>query len=253
MATSTKPPSDDIDRQWFIIGRWQEYEGEARANLLRIIGIAAFYIVELVNYYGLNLGFVEMPKQVDLPFHQAITALALGWAVIALGIHVCLTQRIFPAILKYLSTGCDIVLLTAIVMVADGPRSPLIVDYLLIIILTTLRFNLSLIRFAAVGSMAGCSAMRNGLPAMICACRVTRQFGPPGARNSRRPFPGGEFLDEFSRIWRFPGGRPPIGLTSPGRQFRLRAAPFRLTVRRGLDLERLPRGAYEFAPPIVIL
>ncbi len=45
---------------------------------------------------------------------------------------------------------------------------------------------------------------------------------PPG---NRRPFPGGEFLDKFSRIWRFPGGRPPIGLTSPGRQFRLRAAP----------------------------
>jgi len=24
------------DRQWFIVGRWQEYEGEGRANLLRI-------------------------------------------------------------------------------------------------------------------------------------------------------------------------------------------------------------------------
>ncbi len=155
MPDAIKPSANDIDRQWFIIGRWQEYEGEARANLLRIIGIAAFYIVELINYYGLQLGWIEMPKVVELPFHQAITALAVTWAGIALCIHLCLTQHIFPAILKFLSTACDIVLLTSILMVADGPRSPLIVGYLLIIVLTTLRFNLPLIRFAAIGSMAG--------------------------------------------------------------------------------------------------
>ena len=37
------------DRQWFIVGRWQEYEGEGRANLLRIAGIGAFYCIELAN------------------------------------------------------------------------------------------------------------------------------------------------------------------------------------------------------------
>jgi hypothetical protein len=147
--------SAEIDRQWFIIGRWQEYEGEARANLLRIIAIAAFYIVELINYYGLSLRFIEMPKVVELPFHRAVTALAVTWAAIALCIHLCLIQHVFPSILKYLSTACDIVLLTAILTVADGPKSPLIVGYLLIIVLATLRFNLPLIWFAAAGSMAG--------------------------------------------------------------------------------------------------
>ena len=34
------------DRQWFIVSRWQQYEGEARANLLRIVGIGSFYIIE---------------------------------------------------------------------------------------------------------------------------------------------------------------------------------------------------------------
>jgi hypothetical protein len=61
------------DRQWFIVGRWEEYEGEGRANLLRAVGLAAFYTVELLNYHGLSLGFLQMPKVVDRPFHLAMT------------------------------------------------------------------------------------------------------------------------------------------------------------------------------------
>jgi hypothetical protein len=155
MTIQVESPSGDADRQWFIVGRWQEYEGEARANVLRIIGIAAFYLVELVNYHGLRLGFIEMPKVVDQSFHQAVTALAVAWTMVALGVLFCLRQRVFPALLKFISTGCDIVLLTGILIVADGPRSPLVVGYFLVITLSTLRFNLPLIRFAAVGSMAG--------------------------------------------------------------------------------------------------
>jgi hypothetical protein len=40
---------ENADRQWFISGRWQEYEGESRANLLRVAGIALFYLIELLN------------------------------------------------------------------------------------------------------------------------------------------------------------------------------------------------------------
>ena len=46
-------------------------------------------------------------------------------------------------------------LLTGILTVADGPRSPLVVGYFLLIVLSTLRFNLPLVRVATVGSMAG--------------------------------------------------------------------------------------------------
>ena len=37
---------DTHERQWFIVSRWQEFKGEGRANLLRLIGIAVFYAVE---------------------------------------------------------------------------------------------------------------------------------------------------------------------------------------------------------------
>jgi len=145
------------DMPWFIVGRLQEFAGEERANVLRAIGIASFYALELINYYGLNLGFLELQPvaDVDEKFHRAVTLLAVAWTMVALGILLCLRSRVFPASLKYISTGCDIILLTSILMVADGPRSPLVVGFFLVIVLSALRFRLGLIRFSALGSMAG--------------------------------------------------------------------------------------------------
>ncbi len=143
------------DRQWFIVGRWQEYEGESRANLLRIVAIAAFYVVELINRYGLDLGFIEVPRIRDAPFHHAVTALAVAWTMAALGVLLSLRLQFFPTSLKFVSTACDVMFLTAILTVADGPRSPLVLGYLLVIALATLRLQLPLLWFATAGSMAG--------------------------------------------------------------------------------------------------
>lgn len=155
MATTLRARSESDDRQWYIVGRWQEYEGEGRTNLLRIAGIAAFYIVELINYHGLNLGFVAMPRIRDRAFHLAVTALAVSWTMVALAILLCLRRHIFPAALKFVSTGCDLVLLSCVLTVADGPRSPLVAAYFLIIALATLRLSLPLVQFATAGAMAG--------------------------------------------------------------------------------------------------
>lgn len=154
---ATRPLTDTAkgDRSWHIVGRWQEYEGEARANLLRVVGVAAFYAIELVNYRGLNLGILELPRQADVTpeFHRAVTALAIGWTMLALGVHLCLVRQVFPAALKFVSTGLDFILLTAILALADGPRSPLVVGYFLLIPLAALRFNLPLVRCATAGAM----------------------------------------------------------------------------------------------------
>jgi hypothetical protein len=155
MATSSSPRAADLDRQLFILSRWQEYEGEARANTLRIIAIGAFYGVELINYYGLQLGFIELPKVAEDRFHQAITGLAVLWTLAGFGVLACLRQQYFPAILKYLSTACDLVLLTIVLALADGPRSPLLAGYFVILTLAALRLHLPLIRFATVGSIGG--------------------------------------------------------------------------------------------------
>ena len=135
------------DRQWFIVGRWEEFEGEGRANLLRAVGLAAFYAVELLNYHVL--------KAVTREFHLAVTMLVLAWAMLCLGVLLCRKNGIFPEWLKFLSTGCDLLLLTSVLTLADGPKSPLIVGYLLIIALASLRFSLRLIWFATGGAIVG--------------------------------------------------------------------------------------------------
>lgn len=148
---------EDRDKQWFIAGRWQEYEGEARANLLRVIGVALFYVVELINYHGLNLGFLQMAKVegVDRGFHMAMTALAAAWAMTGWGVWVCLERRIFPERMKYLSTAADFLLMTCVLLLADGPRSPLLACYFVLICLSALRFSLPLVRMATAGAVAG--------------------------------------------------------------------------------------------------
>lgn len=157
MGSDADPRSAPRDVPWVSVRRWQEYEGEGRANLLRVIGIAAFYAIELLNHYGLRLGFLEFPKDEgsNERFHFAVTALAVAWTVLGLGVYLCLRNRVFPASLKFVSTAGDLVLLTAILAIAEGPRSPLVAGYFLLIALSGLRFNLVLVRCATLGAMAG--------------------------------------------------------------------------------------------------
>jgi hypothetical protein len=152
-AASPIPGSDD--RAWYIVGRWQEYEGEARANLLRLAAVAAFYAIELINYYGIDLGFIRFPQVRDPAFHRTVTAIAAAWVLLGLGVHLWLRMHLMPAALKYVATGMDVVLLTLLLMVADGPRSPLVIGFFLIPAMATLRFQLRLVWFATIAAMLG--------------------------------------------------------------------------------------------------
>lgn len=143
--------------QWGIVERWQEYEGERRVNLLRAVGIAGFYLVELANRYGLNLGFFELPSVAEVTpgFHRAVTAVVVAWLLTSTSVFVFLRSRIFPPALKFFSTGVDILCLTMILMIANGPKSPLLAAYFPLLCLASLRLSLPLIRFAAAGSALG--------------------------------------------------------------------------------------------------
>lgn len=152
------------DRQWFIVERWQEYEGEGRTNLLRIAAIGVFYLVELANYHWLAPG----RDNVDFTaYHQKVTALAVAWTMVSLAVLLCLRLRVFPAFLKYVSTGCDLLLLTALASVEhgksnpapDGPESPLVLAYFLILALAALRLSLGLVWFSTLGAMVGYLAL----------------------------------------------------------------------------------------------
>lgn len=158
MAAGTSSTSAS-EREWFIVQRWQAYEAESRANLLRIIAIGAFYLVHLWSYCSAqgrlpNFGFLQLADagEVNKQFHVLVTLLAVAWAMLALGILLALQQRIFPRWLPYFSTGCDIAMLTGIICLGSAARSPLVAGYFLILVLATLRLSLPLIWFATAGS-----------------------------------------------------------------------------------------------------
>jgi hypothetical protein len=158
MAAGLSYLSTEADRSWFIAQRWQAYEAESRANLLRIIAIGSFYLVHLWSYFGSqgwlpNYGFLQIAESGEITkrFHLLVTLVAVAWAMLALGILLVLQNRIFPRWLPYFSTGCDIVLLTSIVCLGGMARSPLIVGYFLVLILAALRLSLPLIWFATAG------------------------------------------------------------------------------------------------------
>jgi hypothetical protein len=154
-ATVESPTSETTDRAWYIVGRWEEYEGETRANLLRLVAVAAFYVIELINYYGVDLGFIHLPKVRDAAFHQTVTAIAAAWILLGVGVHLWLARHLMPEALKFAATAMDVLLLTLLLMVADGPKSPLVVGYFLIVALATLRFQLRLVWFATIAAMLG--------------------------------------------------------------------------------------------------
>jgi hypothetical protein len=147
----------DVERQWFIVSRWQEYGAELRANLLRIVGIAAFFLVHIASYYQW-FGLPPM-EGADRRFHLAVTALAVAWILLALAVHVALLRGVFPRTVKYITTLADICLLTLMIGICDGPRSPLVVGYFLILALAAMRFSLPLIWCATGMSLASYLAL----------------------------------------------------------------------------------------------
>jgi hypothetical protein len=147
------------ERRWFVAQRWQAYDAEWRANLLRIVAVGAFYLVHLWSYFSSQgrlpkLGFWQLADAGDInrQFHVLATLIAVAWAMLALGILLALQQRIFPRWLPYFSTAGDIALLTSIICLGGAARSPLVAGYFLILVLATLRISLPLVWFSTAGT-----------------------------------------------------------------------------------------------------
>jgi hypothetical protein len=141
--------SDSPDRRWFIVGRWQEYEGEGRTNLLRVLAVAAFYANHLLWFTRL-----DEATEADVRFHRLATLIAVGWVFLSLAVLVALQRRYLPAGLKFATTATDLLLLTALAWLGRGPDSPLVSGYFLVIAAAALRFSLPLVWCSTLGAMA---------------------------------------------------------------------------------------------------
>jgi hypothetical protein len=141
------------NNRWADAQRLEAWAGEVRVNLVRAVALVAFYGHHLLNVYVLS------PDDASLRgfYNAAVTVVVLGWFAAVGLLYWCLSRRWAPPALKYVATGWDLVMLTALLMSnPDGPRSPLMFIYFVIIASAPCRLSLLLVQtttFAAVGSI----------------------------------------------------------------------------------------------------
>jgi len=134
---------------WSALQRIESWAGEVRVNLIRLAAIIAFYGYHLINYFAIR------DANVTPDYHAAVTALILLWSCAIVLLHLCLSRRFVPPWLKFAATVWDVLMVTGLLMLPDGPRSPLAVLYFLVIAAAPLRLSLPLVYVATLASMGG--------------------------------------------------------------------------------------------------
>jgi len=140
---------------WEDARRLEAWAGEVRVNLIRAVALVLFYGNHLLNLYFYR-DDPTLQGETSATLHANITAIVLAWAIGIVALHAFLTRRWMPPALMYVSTAWDLLLTTALVALsADGPRSPLMLLYFVIVASAPLRLSLPLIYTATVGALAG--------------------------------------------------------------------------------------------------
>jgi adenylate cyclase len=150
--------------------RDEEQEGERRINRLRNVALAVLYLNELFTYHVLGA--------VDAGFHRSVSALAAVYAVAALGWWWTVNRRGLRArSFKYAAMLADSVFLACLLWVANGPSSPLVPLYYLLIAVSALRYN----RAATFACSAFSAAAFLGLQLHAAAARPELALPPHAA------------------------------------------------------------------------
>ncbi|MCE9580949.1 MAG: hypothetical protein K8T20_00380 [Planctomycetes bacterium] len=124
---------------WNAALKVEDWAGELRVNAVRGAAIAAFYGQHLLSYYFFNNGLTTA-------YHLAVSAITIAWIASAIVLHMCLGRRYHPAWLSYAAVSVDLLLVTVLLMATDGPRSALLILYLLVVASSALRLKLNLVR-----------------------------------------------------------------------------------------------------------
>jgi hypothetical protein len=137
--------------RWADARRLEAWAGEARVNLIRALALVVFYGHHLLHVYVLQ----DDPGVAGV-FHAEVTAIVIAWTAAVFALYVCLSRRWVPPALKFVATFWDLLLVTALVIVSpEGPRSPLIFLYFVVVAASSLRLSLPLVYFTTLGAWGG--------------------------------------------------------------------------------------------------
>jgi hypothetical protein len=135
---------------WDDVARVESWAGEVRVNLVRLIAIVLFYGRHLVMMFLGGDASAERGR-----YHLMVTAIVLGWATLAVILHVWLTRRHMPWWLKYAAVLMDGLMMTLLCAVSGGPKSALVLLYFALIASAPLRLSLCLVWTATAAAMLG--------------------------------------------------------------------------------------------------
>jgi hypothetical protein len=135
---------------WEDARRVEAWAGEIRVNLFRCLAVVAFYGHHLLRMYVYHTPSGPSPE-----YHRIVNGLVFAWVATILALHRALEERQVPAWLKYLVLLADTLLVTLLLMVSGGPRSPLCVLYFLIVAASALRLSLRFVWSATIGCLLG--------------------------------------------------------------------------------------------------
>jgi hypothetical protein len=149
--SAANPPTPQTETgRWPDAQRLEGWAGEVRVNLIRLLALVAFYGYHLLNVYVIR----EDPTLQGL-YHAQVTAVVVAWCLVVVVLYFCLARRWVPPGLKYAAVLADLCLITALLIVpGNGPKSPLVVLYFLVIVSAGLRLSLPLVYTATLGSVA---------------------------------------------------------------------------------------------------
>ncbi len=139
----------NVERSWSDARRLEARAAEFRINVIRLVAIAGFYGYHLLDAYVLRDDPALRGR-----YHLVVSALAFSWAVGALALHAYLVHRWAPALLKYVATAWDLVLITAVLTAGRDAASSLAVLYFIVVAAAALRLSLSLVYASTIGAMA---------------------------------------------------------------------------------------------------
>ncbi len=130
------------------VERAEAWVGEIRVNLIRLASLVAFYAYHLINVATSD------DLAVGGNYHLAATGLALVWSVGIAALYFLLSRRPAPTALAGWATVWDLSMVTALVLLAGGPRSPLLVLYFIVIAAAPLRLIVAPVYVATLGAVA---------------------------------------------------------------------------------------------------
>lgn len=154
--------SNEESDQQTRVAQWLPAAADVRGNVIRMIAIAGFYGIHLLNVYLPGLESSSMrsaaglaDSQVSATVHLAVSVLVFAWLMQAMGVHLSSMTKPLSQQLAFAVIVGDAFWLTAALCFSTGPGGPLVAGYFLIIGLAALRLDLWLIRWATVASTFG--------------------------------------------------------------------------------------------------